>query len=62
MVKQDFKNKPVIAMLAAGSSAKLLCQTRYSVERDVASLQAHLAPEMKTFDELLWLMKHITEA
>lgn len=46
MVKQDFKNNPVIGMLAAaGSSAKFLRQARDRVERTVDMLiKSHLAP------------------
>lgn len=59
MVKQDFKNNPVIGM----SAAALLHQARMETERRGAiRIKSHLALEMKTFSRLLWLMSHITEA
>lgn len=62
MVKQDFKNNPVIGM----STAALLEAARnFSVRperRGAIRSKSHLALEMKTFSRLLWLMSHITEA
>ncbi len=66
MVKQGFKNNAVIGIstaAAAGSNAKLLRQARVRVQRRGSiRIKSHLAPEMKTFYRLLWLMIHITKA